>query len=190
MTLCFDEEEEGEDEEEFIPILEGALVGSFVRRYFDNFGWFDGTVIAQAANVNGEMQYTITYPEDNDREDLNQDLFDEARAYYYQTPQPVLPIQLVRLQAAEEAKKKPAAIITEIAQESSSPPGSPTSSLASASASSSPKQSDSQTDLSACAGCGRYVTSDYTCPGCYRSIHFFCGADDQDGEQSDRSSYM
>ena len=41
---------------------------------------------------------THTYPEDNDREDLNQDLFDEARAYYYQTPQPVLPIELVRLQ--------------------------------------------------------------------------------------------
>ena len=58
MTLCFDEEEEGEEEEEFIPIQDGDLVGSFVRRYFTNFGWFDGTVIAQVANVNGEMRYT------------------------------------------------------------------------------------------------------------------------------------
>ena len=60
MTLCFDEEEEGEEEkeEEFIPIQDGAIVGSFVRRYFTNFGWFDGTVIAQAANANGEMRYT------------------------------------------------------------------------------------------------------------------------------------
>ena len=93
-----DEEEEEGEEEEFIPIQDGSLVGIFVRRYFDNFGWFNGTVIAQAANVNGEMQYTITYPEDNDREDLNQDLFDEARAYYYQSSQPVLPIELVRFQ--------------------------------------------------------------------------------------------
>ena len=54
MTLCFDEEED-----EFIPIQDGALVGCFVRRYFTNFGWFDGTVIAQAANVNGEMRNSI-----------------------------------------------------------------------------------------------------------------------------------
>ena len=39
----------------------------------------------------------VLLPEDNDREDVNQDLFDEARAYYYQTPQPILPIELVRL---------------------------------------------------------------------------------------------
>ena len=58
-------------------------------------------MIAQAANtanVNGEMRYSITYPEDNDREDLNRYLFDKAREYYYQTPQPVLPIEFVRLQ--------------------------------------------------------------------------------------------
>ena len=48
------------------------------------------------------MTFTIDYPEDGDTEDLDQALFDEARAFYNQNPQPKGPIDMVRLQSSSK----------------------------------------------------------------------------------------
>ena len=165
------------EEVELEIIEQDESLGCDVRRYFPSYGWYNGIVIRVRRNaLSHEKLYTIDYADD-DSEDLDEASFQEARAFFNETPQPTAPIQIIRL-LQNSRNDNTANQLTTLFVHPPSPQGhtSPLSSPRSTPTLSEKEAAKSNPDLTPCIGCGGDVTSDYTCPLCHRSLHYFCGA--------------
>lgn len=110
-----------------------------------------------------------------DEEDLDQALFNEARALYIQNPQPERPIDLVRLQPNSNINYASRILTSAPIQSSSQYNNSLSSSLLDPTTFSE-EEEKLPGGLCISIGCSGQVTSEYMCTMCSRSLHYFCGA--------------